>query len=162
MSIFNVDFTKLSNRLTPSFLKSTAFSDWIKSLLNPVVTLYNDLLAYREESFRILSYNSRTKIFEEYLNDEFDATLRRIYIVNNTNILQRVFIYFTAEGNVNPYIYNISESKPPLYIRTSNEFALDVDFTVYYPNGLIFDSNKMTSIIKSVKLAGKRFAIIPF
>lgn len=108
-----------------------------------------------------LQFNGQKIYLQHYLNDQFDATLRRIYI-ENTAASNRVTIYFKSEGQAPTYIYFKSEGMPPVYLRWKTEATTSTDFIVWVPVDIVFEEVVMRAKIDKYKYAGKRYTIQTF
>ncbi|MBL0144943.1 MAG: hypothetical protein IPP48_03455 [Chitinophagaceae bacterium] len=154
---YNIDFSKLTRWLLPSFVRKPKMMYWMLALATPVIVLYGDFKRYRKTKQYQLLITPQVCYLEKMLNDTFDFTLRRIRIVDA--------IWYPATN-----IFTISESKPvavytsgegaPLIIYTDGEAGLfQDDFIVEVPAALVFDENQMKANINIYKLAGTKYKI---
>lgn len=93
---------------------------------------------------------------KRYLNDQFDAVSRRIYIQTNSGNISP-FIYRFTEA-ISPFFYRKSESTGE-FIQRANESISDTDFTVYVPVALSYDSVKFNAAVDKYKLDDKTYDI---
>lgn len=133
---------------------------FFRSLVTPVFTLDADNDAFATSSKEQFRYTSQTMSLEGLLNDKFDNVSRRIYIDTVEDLADRDYDYFNSEGAIPTYEYFDSEGKPAEYDYFEAEWIAQVDFIVYVPVGLIYDSGYMNFLLKKYKLVSKRYKII--
>lgn len=131
------------------------------SQLNTVQMGFND---YFESVKYELQFNGQVIYLEHLLNDRFDPELRRIYI-NSEEQLQKVFIHNILESiplEEENYIYNQTdiEDATDTHLYNEVEYSLDNDFTIFLPEGLIYNELELRSVVDSYKLAAKRYNLI--
>ena len=156
--MFKINFTKLVQWLLPSFLRSANLTILILSANYPLREVYDSFVRYRNDVQYRLSHNSQVCYLQAMLNDYFDASLRRIRVVD-----------FTAYGNL--YLFaqednldvNIGEERnPPCYLFPDD---VGVDFTVQLPHPtlrhVIIPSQVayIKSMIDEYKLPGKVYSL---
>lgn len=102
---------------------------FLKSLLAPLVLLYDDWYRMRQDHLYKLKHNAQICYFQKSLNDKFDNELRRIYIGNGNA--------FAPE-----YIYTPGEEQPrflgTIFLYSSDDYAdTGVDYIVYVPAEIV-------------------------
>lgn len=151
---YNIDIKKLAVLHLPTFLRSAEMIAWMQCLSAPLVDLHDDFKANRNANIYNLAHNGQVCKLRAALNDRFDISQRRIYI-DDGNLYQRTYIY--TDGEKKPkylgtmYLYDDAE-----YDDTG------VDFTVWVPADLHYNSYEMTALINFYKLASKRYKINTF
>ena len=148
---YKIDYNRLAVMLLPTFLRRDRMTAWLRSLLTPVSSLYDDWFAFRLRNIYQLAHNGQVVYLRAALNDSFDPSDRRIQIIDG-NKFKRKFIY------TNP------EQKPRflgmIFINRSADFAdTGVDFIVAVPNDLMFNQVDMDALINFYKIASKRYKI---
>lgn len=148
---FKIDYDRLIVMLLPTFLRRERMTAWLRSLLTPVSSLYNNWFGFRSRNIYQLAHNGQVVYLRAALNDSFDPVERRIQIIDG-NRFKRKFIY------TNP------EQKPrflgTMYLNRSLDFAdTGVDFIVAVPAGLVFNPIDMTALVNFYKIASKRYKI---
>ena len=78
--IYNIDFKKLVRWLTPNRLRKSKMLAWLNLLVSPVVSTYQNFLAFRKQKLYELGLSPLVVDVERLLRDKYDFTLRRIYI----------------------------------------------------------------------------------
>lgn len=149
---FNVNWTRLSVLLTPTFLRNEVMKAWVAFLLTPVSQVHNWWVNYRAENIYNLAHNSQKCYLRGALNDRFDRELRRIRIDDGNSFKRK-------------YIYTDAEEKPKflgtMFLYDDSDYAdTGVDFIVVVPAGLIYSVYEMKSLIDFYRLASKRYKII--
>lgn len=172
----NYDFyiKKLIQRYLPWGLRSPKILAWLYVLFSAIETIKTIFLAFVPFAKKEARMNGQVIVLETYLNDKYDATQRRIKIMDNSG---RYFI----KSDINAYILS---SVTPLIIPSLNDFNFSVDFVVKTPftgfkNAFIqsnlnaythpyylynyISNNSITAEIKAVikkyKISGKTFQI---
>lgn len=159
MGIFDIDYGKLIVQLKPVRLRKAKIKAFTKVLVSPIVVLYNDFKSFRLEVLYELNHNGQICRLEGMLNDKFDNSLRRIYIVDAPIVLP-LFIHRRAEAKP-VYLRRRSEATPK-YIRRNAELTKGGAFIVKVPVSLVFDTSMMKALIDKYKLAGKAYKIQTF
>lgn len=175
---FKVEFRDVINNLLPHFLRLNTIKSFLFSLIKPLSTLNdNSILVtnfnqsntslYQFTLFikKFLRFNSQTIYLEKYLNNEWDSTLARIYIINTASEYP-AYVYNIIEGKYKIYLYNTSEVKSYHFYNVGEEADL-YDFVVYLPNSIKISCGypnytKMKSQINQYKISGKRFTILEY
>lgn len=132
-------------------------------VLNTTRTVFSDFVALKKFE---LQFDARSIYLSKYLNTQFDATLERIYIINDATLID-VFIFRTSEtiaADEETYIFTTAE-----VITADEEVYLDKEtgipgtsFQVVLPpalSALQADPNFIASIEK-YNLADKVFTVI--
>lgn len=148
---YNLNINRLTELLTPTFLRKEKFLAWLRVLHFPLIKVLDDFNFSRNENLYNLANNGQVCYLRGVLNDRFDRTQRRIKI---------------AEGNryKREYIYTLGEQKPrylgKMYLRQNTDYAdTGVDFIVLIPNNLQYNEYEMKALIDFYKLASKRYKI---
>ena len=171
-NIFNIDFSNVGENLVPHFWrkqKSGVENDlvaYIRSVLAPIQNVSDDLLTLQQNTKEFLDYNGQHAVLEEYLNDLYDVTLRRIYITEN-DLPSGAFnfdLYLQSETDLSPIsIYLQNETNPgPFSLYLQGESPSEHHFTVNIPVAIIFNTNLITAQIQNYSIAGKLFNIVTF
>lgn len=175
--IYDFDVFKFLERYIPIVLRKPRMFAWLKALFQPIVTFLGVFLAFVAFARRQARLNGQVIVLENYLNDIFDSSQRRIKIVDNTG---RYFIKNSISTN-NAYILS---SASPLIIPSLVDFNFSVDFVVKVPfveagrafikssaNAYLFPYvmkpfiengsvlAKIERLVKTYKIAGKTFQI---
>lgn len=157
--IYEVDFRLLVTRILGTWWRTADRIAWLVTCLAKIQALHNELLSFRAEKLRELSYNSQTHLFDRLLNDKFPNPGNRIFIQNSSSRLSRLYIYKLQENERPSYIKQLLENPTGPYIYSLTDLTNVWDFIVFVPTGLVYDAPKMNSLIRKYKLAGKRYTI---
>lgn len=149
---YNVNWSRLSLLLTPTFLRDEVMKLWMALLLSPVGNVHYWWVNYRAQNIYKLAHNSQKCYLRGALNDRFDRELRRIRI-DDGNAFKR------------KYIYTDGEEKPKylgtIFLYDDSDYAdTGVDFIVVLPAGLLYSIYEMRALIDFYRLASKRYKIV--
>lgn len=130
--------------------------NWLLVLLTPVSYLYNIFYAFYLATILKMRINGQIIVLENYLNDLFDADLRRIIIISTWDLLPRTFIYQAGENHP-LYIYQFGEDNP-VYIYNSAEFGNVYDFIVQAAVGSLTAAQiiQIKAVVNYYRIAGKK------
>lgn len=165
-NIYNIDFRKLANMLTPPFLRKLTHIDWLETLFKPLEEVNFKFKIFRKESIYKVTHNGQVVYLQKVLNDAFDNEFRRIYIVDSFAI-EPLWVYPEANQR-DIYIGEVGDSET-VYVYDESIFDdSDVDFIVVMPIELMpatdYDLNiveiQIKSLVNYYKLASKRYKII--
>ncbi len=156
--MFGINFNTVVVWLIPKVLRTAFNVAWLKALVVPVVSLYNQLLTYKTDVLYKLSHNGQLCYLEGALNDTFDTALRRVYISD-------------AGGDVITLIHRDSDGDPLLldddvtgaFIihNDSAYFGGSYDFIVNIPYQFSeADIYRLRALVDYYKLAGKRYDVV--
>lgn len=156
--MFDIDYNKLISDLLPWFHRRPVLLAWLKVLVSPVVSLYNDFIQFRETNVFSASLTGQVISLEFMLNKVFygDGTLRHIYISDGERLLPPYV--FNKEENKVLFLFNSNETHDPVYMYRIGE-TTGYDFIVWVPTSLVFDAAYMRGLIEKHKAAGFQFQI---
>lgn len=164
-NIYDIDFAKLANILTPPFLRKRKLTDWLIVLLRPLGEVNLRFNKFRARSIYKVTHNGQVFSLQAVLNDAYDDTLRRIRIVDGAKI-DPLYIYPEADDKP-AYIYP-DGVEPITYIYDDSILEdADFDFVVLIPveyrpadpQALNILLIQIRSLINYYKLASKRYTI---
>lgn len=84
-----MDFNQIAEDATPTFWRVDKLTAYLKSIMAGLSTFDTILTPFWAEVDEVIKYNGQHLVLEEYLNNTYDNTLRRIYIDENDVV--RVF-----------------------------------------------------------------------
>lgn len=157
MSVFDVNWSKLSGWLLPTRLRSPRLLAWVKALTAPVVWLYGQFRSNRDKNLYRMNHGQHIAHLEAVLNDKYDAGFRRIKIVDGET-LDPCFLYRDIENK-------------PLFIKTDadaatkwlyNEEEIDFsgfDFVVQIPFTIPYDEDELQQLVNDYKTPGMGYII---
>lgn len=149
---YNVDLSKLSQLLTPTFLRMPTLTAWVKCLNYPLEKVVDDFNFNRNQNLYNLAHNGQKCYLRKALNDRFDVSNRRITI-DDGNRYERQYIY--TDGERKPKFLGV------MYLYDDADYSdTGVDFIVNVPNNLTYNNYEMTALIDFYKLASKRYKIV--
>lgn len=150
---FNVDFNKLFLLLQPTFLRKEVSIAFIKTILSPLISIYDDWFSMRNENLYKLSHNGQVCYLRKALNDRFDFIDRRIYISNGNTYLRK-------------YMYTNAEQKSiylgKIFLHSSDDYSdTGVDFIVFVPTSIVgVQIYELKALIDFYKEGVKRYKIV--
>lgn len=151
---FNIDISKLTELLTPTFLRRPKMLAWLRALHRPLEQVVDAFNTNRNANLYNLAHNGQVCYLRAALNDRFDVSHRRIKI---------------ADGNryKRQYIYTDGEQKPKflgtMFLHDDADYSdTGVDFIVLIPSGLSYNNYEMLAVIDFYRLAGKRYKIVSY
>lgn len=164
MANYNWDIDDTIIMLMPSFLRKPRHFAWLKAILNPIKNLYAGFLVYRDEQIYEAYLTGQTIQLERLLNDLFDNSLRRIYIVHSLDLDIILFLDEEAQPLEDVVLYLDSEAEPledlTLYRDLEDAGALPQDFRVIAPATLTSQQTEFEKRIDKYKLVQKTYDIV--
>lgn len=134
--------------LVPNYVKHPRLTNWLQSLIKPIVSNYLSFKLYREAKIYQLTITPQVCYLEKLLNDRYDYILRRIVIEDSID-KDVTFIYMDAELKPvylgSKFIFTAGESGV-----SSNDFIIKVPLVMQFT----FEEPEMLSLTKAYKLAG--------
>lgn len=170
-NIFNIDWGNVGENLIPWFWRETKdgqgakLVSYVKASLAPIQTLGDQLSTKRDDTLEFLNYNGQHKVLEEYLNNIYDPTTRRIFITeNDIAALDEVNMYQTGDVSVEPLVfYQTAEVNPaPIAFYQTSEGVSAFNFTVNIPTSITFNTVVLTAQLKNYTEASKYFNFVTF
>ena len=181
--MYSLDLNKFIPRHIRYKLRSADLVDWLIANTTPLNITISDINQFRSDKLRELDYNGRTIQLERLLNDNFDNTLRRIYILHD-QIFNEVD-FFVAELQNGDFDFYISEvapagtngagtagtsgflaeeghlfyigENPNAIIGGTNGTSGNIDFEIVSPVSLISKDAEIKGYVDKYKLASKRY-----
>ncbi|MCT4647556.1 MAG: hypothetical protein N4A74_21390 [Carboxylicivirga sp.] len=157
--MFEIDFNKVVLWLVPRVMRTAFNVAWLKELVRPVVSLYNEFTNKRADDLYRLNHNGQVCYLEAVLNDAFDISLRRIYISDAGG---EVVTLINRDTDGNALIINRDSDVNPLIIHNDSAyFGGSYDFIVNIPYQFSeADMYRLKALVDYYKLAGKRFDVV--
>lgn len=151
---YNIDIQKLTELLTPTFLRKPKMLAWLQALAFPMQKILDDFNFNRNQNLYNLAHNGQVCYLRAVLNDRFDVSQRRIKISDGNRYRRQ-------------YIYTDGERKPKylgtMYLHDDADYSdTGVDFIVLVPAGLSYNDYEMRAVIDFYKLASKRYKIVNY
>lgn len=148
---YNLNINKLTELLTPTFLRKERFLVWLRVLHFPLIEIVDKFNFNRNENLYNLAQNGQVCYLRKVLNDRFDVSQRRIEVADG-NRFKRQYIY--TDGEQRPRYLGV------MYLRDDADYAdTGVDFIVQVPADLLYNEYEMRALIDFYKLASKRYKI---
>jgi len=164
LDIYQIDFSKVSERLTPFFWRKPIYLSYLKAALAPLQTDNGEFFSFVSATWTKLQYTGQHLALEEYLNDNYDDTLRRIFITENDLTFDRLDLYKQGETDPTPLsLYKQGEISPaPISLYKSSEGLGGDNFTVNIPVSITFNEDILRSQLDFYVIAGKNYNIVTF
>jgi hypothetical protein len=176
INIFNITWQNIADNMLPWYWRDLeVFSpgvdnrfwlrDYVRSMMHSIEFITDNLF---ELSFNINKKVNRTGQFgvmEIFINDDFDATFRRIFLEDAGGITN--FNYdFYLQGETDPTpqsFYKQGEVDPsPKTFWLAIEGAGEFDFFVMIPSAVSVDLARLRSVVNTYVNAGKLYDVIFF
>ena len=164
-NIFEIDWDNVIENLTPHFWRTSKLLAYLRSMIQPVQDISDDLLDLQNETTAFLSYTGQHLALEAYLNDTYDITLRRIFITeNDIAAVDPISIYLSGESTSAPLeLYLSGEAAiAPVGIYLSDEGVVSDNFTVHLPSAIVYDADTITAQLRNYVEASKNWDIVTF
>ena len=154
-----MNFKTLINTYLKVRWRNSVMLAWLNVLVSPVVYIYGLFTTYMAGVIYGLNITSQVCFMEKALNDTFDTVARRIYI-SDPVYDDPVYLYLDDEEKP-VWLYLDSEARP-LWLYLDSEVYADggVQFVVYVPAGLVYDTNRMKALINKYRLVSKNNYVI--
>jgi hypothetical protein len=130
---------------------------FLQACLSALQTLNNLFNAFTQNAQENIKFNGQKIYLQRRLNDLYDPTQRRIYIVTEQGI-ETKYIYDNNELQTD-YVYETIEASAPFYISDINETGADYDFIIYVPVSLIYNANAFNATVSRYLAADKIYVI---
>ncbi len=163
--IYDIDWFRFANLITPPFLRKAKHIDWIRTWLNPLEDLSFLFKKIREDAIYKVTHNGQVYSLENVLNDEYDNSERRIFI-EDSFFIESIYIY--PENDEKPVIVYDELNEGVVYIYDDAAYeAVEFDFVINIPQELQPNTEQdlnnfliqMRGLVDFYKLASKRYEI---
>ncbi len=157
--MMEINWNRFVVLLLPLRMRVATVFSFIRSVLAPVVYLFNLLQNYEADIRYKLAHTSQVWSIEAVLNDAFDISLRRIYISDAGG---EVVTLINRDTDGNALIINRDSDVNPLIIHNDSAyFGGSYDFIVNIPYQFSeADMYRLKALVDYYKLAGKRFDVV--
>jgi len=168
-NIFNIDWNNVGINLLPWFYRATSDDNeakivpFIRSIYAPIQDISDNLLTLEQDTIEYLNYSGQHKILEEYLNDLYDVTLRRITITeNNLASIDAIQMGLTSDTIIDKIEIGLSGETVTIAIAISlsGESLSGNNFSVNMPASITFDTILLTAQLRNYVEASKNFNFI--
>lgn len=157
-NIYNISLPRLVLLLLPLPYRKQSWVSWLLALIAPFKELNVLFKIFRKDSSYKILHTPQVYSMENVLNDAFDPTLRRIYIVDG---IYKAPVYFYEPDENKPV--HFFEIEPAVYFYEPGELEhLDVDFVVVLPLGMNLTDSEMIrlkALIDYYRLPDKTYTI---
>lgn len=164
LGVYTIDFEIVAERLTPWFWRKPIWLSYLNAALAPLQTDNTEAAAFITDVWTKLSYTGQHLALEEFLNDTYDDTLRRIFITENDLTTPRLDLYKDGETIPAPIsLYKDGEPIPaPISLYKDGEGLGGDNFTINIPAAITFDEDTLRSLVDFYVIAGKNYNIVTF
>lgn len=133
--------------------------DWIRSLIKPLKSMYDDFNTFRKRQNYLLSFSFQRGSMEKLLNEEYPNQYNGIFI-EDYNWKNPVYIFNHSENQVKTYTYNNSENQSPLHIRNHVEFGGGAyEYIIWFPSSVNYVEAQVRALVDRYNHAPKRYLI---
>jgi len=166
---YNISIENIYTRLMPYFylrdesnVARIKFVELLKLIASSLQVTQQGIFYKCQSVSTFLSYTGNHMSLEAYLNDTYDATLRRITITeNNVSQATAEVWYRASETDTEVKVwYTAAESDPDTKIWfKAEESGGGFNFTINMPLSVVFTEDVLRAQLKNYVLAGKRYDI---
>ncbi|MCT4590524.1 MAG: hypothetical protein N4A71_22040 [Carboxylicivirga sp.] len=155
--MMEINWNRFVVLLLPIKKRTTTVFSFIRSVLAPVVYLFNLLRNYEADIRYKLEHTSQVGSIENVLNDAFDTALRRIYISDAGGDVVTLIHRDTDEK-----VLVLQDDTAPFTIHNDSAyFGGSYDFIVNIPYQFSeADMYRLRALVDYYKLAGKRYDVV--
>lgn len=154
-----IDLYVLFQLLQPELLRKPIVFAFLKSFSEDLNKTQSDLQMLYANTKYDLTFNGQTIYLEHFLNDQYDPTLRRIYI-EDIDTDDTLYLFNKSEQNELTHLFNQSENEPALYLINQSESITTVDFQIIIPGDVVFDELVLRKRFDQYRLAGPNYEIV--
>lgn len=159
--MFDINVNRIIKRFMPHFLRKPVMIDYLSGAAKALKDVNNLFVTLRDETLLKLSYTGQTIYLERLLNDNYDPTLRGIYI-DNTNVQGFNYVRNVIENAPAFYVNNKVEAATPDYFDNIAEVEASIHFIVNVPVAVVFDSIDLNDDVRRYAQAGKTWSVVTF
>ena len=155
--MYQIDWAALIKQLIPAFLQGAVFKNWITVLLTPLMTGYNQFLAFRQSSVYRVSHTGQVISLTDMLNHRFDPLSNRIYL---TDFIQEIEYTGKSNETIDTYVPLVSEwNYAQNYVGTIQDYYATTIINVNDDITPLPDSQDILNLVEPYRLAGKVFLV---
>lgn len=139
-------------------------SEWVKTLVSPLVWLNSALTEYATNVYYRLSITGQVIYLEHYLNDLFDSDNRGIYISDDSLIFPP-FLYRTGDEIPVGDELILYPTTEPIYLYNIEDFYTQGSFIVHVPFSLPLNEdleNRIRRAVNQYKMAGAKYTVVNY
>lgn len=155
--MYSVDFSDIVAKLLPIELRKDWLKRYIKAALQPLQNINTYFFQLVNDTDYKLAFNGQVIYLEHILNDRYDPINRGIYIEDGANVVY-TYIYNVLETKPPLFIYNKSEGNPT-YLKNRTEHTTTVQFIIKVPLAVSYDEYIMRLLVDTYKQAGVIYSI---
>tara|TARA_R100001369_G_C3292743_1_gene164213 strand:- start:638 stop:1156 length:519 start_codon:yes stop_codon:yes gene_type:complete len=130
-AIYTVDFNKFVKQLLITFLRKAKTLALVRAVIKPLITGYTVFETFKTRQIYITGHNAQITLFQQALNDGFDATQRRIYIANA--VIEDTEHYYDPEYGEPLFFYDDGDGDPQYFLDRSTFNQTGGNFSVNVP-----------------------------
>lgn len=156
MNVYRIDYDKLVVQLLPILLRKATQAVWLRTLITPWVSLHTSFMGKRAQWRYQLLHTPQVFSLENVLNDSFDSSERRIYIVDG-DYIDAIRFYEPSDSRA----VHFYETTPEVRFYEPSAFdVLDVDFVVHIPLTLsAAEELRFRALLDFYKLPDKTYTL---
>jgi hypothetical protein len=159
MTHYDINYNRLALALVPLKLRRSLLMNFLYVLLSPVRRVTSLFDSYRDLSDYRLKHNGQVCYLRAVLNDRFDCFERRITI-EDVDPVESPTLHLRSRAT---FLMADLRTSGQAVILNKRAFSVgnSVDFNVVVPVSLrgLFPEEQMHALIKTYKLASKRYTI---
>ncbi|BAV09404.1 hypothetical protein SAMN05421788_101840 [Filimonas lacunae] len=155
-NIYNVEWKKLVNWLTPVTLRKKKLLALLYALVSPINDLHTRFITYKKNIDYRLKINYQVCFLQAALNDRFDYTGRRIQIVRSRQFDPQP-LFLLPENK--PMVLNARPGTGKILYTKSETGQFTADFIIKIPASLQYDLSELTAFVNSYIVQCRTFKV---
>lgn len=164
--IYSFEIQQFINLTVASRFRKLKVIKFLKALLTPLQTLYNNFIAYKDEITFKTNYSSQQRSLAALLNKIFaaDIGIKKFRVETFEDIKPKYYKPLGSDnsGLADP-LYTGLGSEPnsgPLYFGFGAEYSSPTTFIVYAPSEVAAKENQILGWVNYYRFASKTFKIV--
>jgi hypothetical protein len=155
-----INFFVLIEQLLPTFLRQNRMLLFLKAIVTPVNTIY-------EETLYKMQHDGTTISLEKMLNEHFqvvgydhqnhDAT-KKIYI-DDVPQPDKLYIFQDEEDGVSFLEDDGDDNENDVFLDNDNEGVLSYSWIIYIPDTYVFQEYNIRALVDTYRYFGKKYII---
>lgn len=155
---WRIDFARLAVLTLPTFLRKPVIARYSRVMATGVAKTHSQLVEYRDSISYELSMTGQVCRLRALLNDAFDAVQRRITVVDVEQAPSATVVWLRADRRGLAIAMRDNGGGLAISCR-GYEGIKQPDFEVIVPARVVVDDRRLSALVNSHKLAGKRYKL---
>lgn len=168
MNIFNINFKSLASDILLPPLRQPKQLNWVGSLVSAIQYDWDNFITYWNDLTVRGKYNPQIIVLTAAINRNFPLCLGAAYIMNNALNVPQPYIFNVSDGKFpiyELYAFNVAEtvtSGAHNWVFNEAEYIPTYDYTVYVPNSAGYTAAQIIEFVNIYNQLGYTFNVILF